>query len=463
MRGSDDRQNAAGGGERRLDCDLGIRVVELPAPDAIGIQVLLPIPARAQRGVGVGAAAARPRWHQARSAPPLEGEWLHDLDAARSAELEGSRVAGGENWVSPQQQALSAWPDAPEDVEAAVFAHQVGVAVAGKAAGAGAQRHEAAVAVAGLRHFLVADVGLVVRHSQVLGPELRRHFDGHARGQREVDHALVDALGVHVDLDLAAGALHAVEDGAPERVAAYGDAAFAVDAEGDAADGGAGAEESGKRVAAVRAVVLGVESLDGVVRMRAVLPLVAMHPDAQLELEAVGGGLLADEAQRFEIAVALLVRQVRGADIVARHGEKEGVGEEKVGVGDSAQEVVAYAEAEVEAVEAVFREHGEVTRPHLAVVKPGRVFDLAGEEALDAADGVGGPLHVRLRQCGGAGQDAGGKEKVAAVHNQDCTAAAPGRARRQPPPKAALLIARRPRRPNGHLPAVQYWTCRSLN
>src|ERR1039457_6136511 len=387
MRGSDDRQNAAGGGERRLDCDLGIRGVELPAPDAIGIQVLLPIPARAQRGVGVGAAAARPRWHQARSAPPLEGEWLHDLDAARSAELEGSRVAGGENWVSPQQQALRAGPDAPEDVEAAVFAHQVGVAVAGKAAGAGA----------------------------------------------------------------------------PERVAAFGDAAFAVDAEGDAADGGAGAEESGKRVAAVRAVVLGVESLDGVVRMRAVLPLVAVHPEAQLELEAVGGGLLADEAQRFEIAVALLVRQVRGADIVARHGEKEGVGEEKVGVGDSAQEVVAYAEAEVEAVEAVFREHGEVTRPHLAVVKPGRVFDLAGEEALDAADGVGGPLHVRVGQCGGAGQDAGGKEKVAAVHNQDCTAAAPGRARRQPPPKAALLIARRPRRPNGHLPAVQYWTCRSLN
>ena len=134
------------------------------------------------------------------------------------------------------------------------------------------------------------------------------------------------------------------------------------------------------------------ESFDGVVRMRAVLPLVAVHPEAQLELEAVGGGLLADEAQRFEIAVALGVRQVRGADVVAGHGEEERVGEEEIGVGDRAQEVVADAEAEVEAVEAVLREHGEVVRPHLAVVEPGLVFDLAGEKALDAADGVGGPL-----------------------------------------------------------------------
>ena len=110
--------------------------------------------------------------------------------------------------------------------------------------------------------------------------------------------------------------------------------------------------------------------------------------------------------------------RLRGADVVAGHGEEEGVGEQEVGVGDGAQEVVADAEAEVEAVEAVFREHGEVMRPHLAVVEPGLVFDLAGEEALDAADGVGGPLRGRLRQGGRAGQGAGGEEKVAAVHNR---------------------------------------------
>src|SRR5271157_5419036 len=323
MSRSDDGQNAAGGGERGLDFDLGVRIVELLAPDAVGGEILLPIPARAQRSIGVGAAQALPGGRHTRSAPALEGERLHDLDAGRPAELEGPRVTGGEDRVGPQQQALGAGPDAPEDVEAPIFAHQVGVAVAGKTAGAGAQSHQATVMVAGRRHLLVANVSLVIRHSHVLGPELRRHLDGHARGQREVNYALVDALGVQVDLDLAAGTLHAVEDASPERVAAFGDAALTVDAERDAGDGGAGAEESGKRVAAIRAVVLGVESLDGVVRLWAVLPLVAMHPDAQLELEAVAGGLLADEVQRFEIPGALSVGQVGCADVVARNGEEE--------------------------------------------------------------------------------------------------------------------------------------------
>ena len=49
MRGGDDRQNAAGGGERGLDFDLGVRVVELAAPDAVGVEIFLPIPPRAQR------------------------------------------------------------------------------------------------------------------------------------------------------------------------------------------------------------------------------------------------------------------------------------------------------------------------------------------------------------------------------------------------------------------------------
>src|ERR1039457_6604831 len=98
------------------------------SPAAVGVRVgtVRPPPRWEHRGGGIGAAAARARWLPARSAPPLEGERLHDLDAARSSELEGSGVAGGENWVSPQQQALRAGPDAPEDVEAAGLAHRVG-------------------------------------------------------------------------------------------------------------------------------------------------------------------------------------------------------------------------------------------------------------------------------------------------------------------------------------------------
>src|ERR1700722_3075504 len=138
----------------------------------------------------------------------------------------------------------------------------------------------------------------------------------------------------------------------------------------------------------------------------------------------MAGGLLADEAQSFEVAVTLGVPQVYGADVVAGHGEEEGVSEKEVGVGHGAQEIVANAEAEVEASELVLREHGKVMRPHLAVVEPGLVFDLAGEKALDTADGVGRPFRGRgqaqggLRQSGCAGQRGGSQEKIAALHKR---------------------------------------------
>ena len=77
---------------------------------------------------------------------------------------------------------------------------------------------------------------------------------------------------------------------------------------------------------------------------------------------------------------------VHRADVVAWHGEKERIGKQKIGVGDLAQEIVTNTEAEIEAVELIFREHGEVMWPHVTIVKPGFVFDLAGEKALDAAD-----------------------------------------------------------------------------
>ena len=59
------------------------------------------------------------------------------------------------------------------------------------------------------------------------------------------------------------------------------------------------------------------------------------------------------------------------------------------------EEVVADAEREVEAVEALRGQHRQVRRPHLAVVEPGLVFDVAREQPRDAADGVGRPLQDR--------------------------------------------------------------------
>ena len=97
-------------------------------------------------------------------------------------------------------------------------------------------------------------------------------------------------------------------------------------------------------VAAVGAVSLARQSLDGVVGVGAVDPLVAVHPDAELELHAAGHGLLADELQHLEVAVALGVRQLRNPHVVARHGQQERIGKEEVAVGDVAKEVVADAE-----------------------------------------------------------------------------------------------------------------------
>ena len=79
-------------------------------------------------------------------------------------------------------------------------------------------------------------------------------FTGRPVRDAEIDHGLVHALGVHVDLDLAAARGDALEHGLPELVAALLDAALAVDAEGDAADRGAGLQQRAHGIAAIGAV-----------------------------------------------------------------------------------------------------------------------------------------------------------------------------------------------------------------
>ena len=91
----------------------------------------------------------------------------------------------------------------------------------------------------------------------MLGPEFRRDGDGQTGGESDVDSFLVHALRVHIDFDAAAAAHGAIENGLPEIVAAFGDAAFAVDAERNAADCGAGLEQRGERVATIGGVGFG--------------------------------------------------------------------------------------------------------------------------------------------------------------------------------------------------------------
>ena len=108
-----------------------------------------------------------------------------------------------------------------------------------------------------------------------------------------------------------------------------------------------------------------------------------------------------------QIAVAFGVGQLRDPHVVAGNGEQERIGEQEIGVGDLAEKVVADAEGQVEAVEALRGQHGEVPRPHLAVVVPGLVFHVAGEQPGDAADGVGGALDNGAIHCKGAGSVSG--------------------------------------------------------
>src|SRR5215204_5923835 len=98
----------------------------------------------------------------------------------------------------------------------AIFAHQVAVAVAREAARSGTERHEACCGAAFTRPLLLTDVGLVVWQAEVLRPELRRDLHGLASAERRVDHVLVHALGMHIDLDLTAARSHAFEHLLPE-------------------------------------------------------------------------------------------------------------------------------------------------------------------------------------------------------------------------------------------------------
>src|SRR5947209_16844340 len=104
---------------------------------------------RLERGIGIAAAIAR----QARPPSPLKRERLHNLHAVGAAETESARIGGGGHRVAPQQQTLRSGPDAMEHAVAPVFAEQVAIAIAQKAARAGTEREEAA-GVAILRDLL---------------------------------------------------------------------------------------------------------------------------------------------------------------------------------------------------------------------------------------------------------------------------------------------------------------------
>src|SRR5437868_6656279 len=136
---------------------------------------------------------------------------------------------------------------------------------------------------------------------------------------------------MHVDLDLAAARSHAVEYRLPERVTGFFHPALAVNAERDTADLRNGPQQSPHCVAAVRTMRFGRQSFDRIVRLWARDPLIAVHPDAELEFHSARRRLLGDEAQHFEVTVALCIRQLWNTHLISGHGKQERIREKKIG------------------------------------------------------------------------------------------------------------------------------------
>ena len=153
-------------------------------------------------------------------------------------------MRGGRDRVAPQQESLRAGPNSMHHAVAAIFPQQVAITVAQEAAGTAAEFHQSRPFLAWFGPFQFADFRLMIGHAEMLRPILRRNFHRHAGGQRQIDHGLVHAFGMHVDFHLAPAFRHAFEYCFPKIVAPLGDSALSVDAKRDAADGRAGFQQS---------------------------------------------------------------------------------------------------------------------------------------------------------------------------------------------------------------------------
>ena len=85
----------------------------------------------------------------------------------------------------------------------------------------------------------------------MFGPELGRNGHRHPGSQRDIDQALIDSLGVHIDFDSAAAFHHPIEHRFPEVIAPFGYAALAMDAKCQTADRWTRIEHGVQRVTAV--------------------------------------------------------------------------------------------------------------------------------------------------------------------------------------------------------------------
>ncbi len=306
-----------------------------------------------------------------------------------------------ERRVAPQEQSLGSRPDPEHHVVGPILSEEVAVAVPGERTAALAHRHEPPLqrdrALSGLRRGAVRlpDRRLLVREPHVLGRVLRRERHRQTGRERHLQGGRVETLRVQVETHPAAGSHHAVEHRPPEVPAPLRDAALAVGPDRQPTDRRAGLQQGLERVAAVLGVTLWGEPLDRVSRIGALEPLVPVRPQPDLEVQPTGDSLLGGEPQHLQVALALLVRELRDPNTGAGHVHEERIREVEVPVGHVPGEVVPEPDHEVDAVEALRHHHRQVATPEALVVEPGLVVLLTGEEAGDASHRVGGPLDDR--------------------------------------------------------------------
>ena len=198
---------------------------------------------------------------------------------------------------------------------------------------------------------------------------------------------------MHVDLDLSACADDAVEYGLPEVEAPFGDAAFPVDPERDAGDVGTGLEDLVERIPAVGGVGFSGQSLDDVVCVGTVDPLVGVCPERKLELKSATPRFGRNVFQRFEVAVPLLIGETGNTDAVTGDVDEEGIRKVEVGVVDISRKIVAETEGQAEAVEALGDEVRQVAFPKAPVVMEGTNLFAARARAVAGAE-RGGRRHA---------------------------------------------------------------------
>jgi hypothetical protein len=186
----------------------------------------------------------------------------------------------------------------------------------------------------------------------MLGPELRRHAHGHSCAECDIDVPLVGALGVEIEVDAAAGGLDCGKQGFPEIVPAVRNTALAVHTDAESGDLGAGLQQRREAVAAIGRVGFRRQSGDPVVG-DGIRPFVGMRPERQIELNPASCGLLADEAQRLQVALALGIGETGGSHIVSRDAQQKRIRQVEVRIGNVARTVVADSERQVETVEPV--------------------------------------------------------------------------------------------------------------